>query len=58
MFTAPDGAGVADASGAGHFGPNPATNPSFTHPGHRPPVVRTLRSTLPEATTGSDHSKP
>jgi NADPH:quinone reductase-like Zn-dependent oxidoreductase len=30
-------AAVADASGAGHFGPNPATNPNFTHPGHRPP---------------------
>lgn len=23
--------GAADASGAGHFGPNPATNPNFTH---------------------------
>jgi hypothetical protein len=55
VFTAPDGAAVADASGAGHFGPNPATNPNFTHPGHRPRVVRTLRSTLSEATIGSDH---
>jgi hypothetical protein len=23
--------GAADATGAGHFGPNPATNPNFTH---------------------------
>jgi hypothetical protein len=37
VFTKPDGAAVADASGASHFGPNPATNPNFTHPGHRPP---------------------
>lgn len=29
----------ADASGAGHFGPNPATNPNFTHLATAPSVI-------------------
>ncbi|OBH92814.1 alpha/beta hydrolase [Mycobacterium sp. E2733] len=31
--------GAADASGAGHFGPNPATNPNFTHLATGPATV-------------------
>ncbi|SRX92176.1 alpha/beta hydrolase [Mycobacterium shimoidei] len=31
--------GGADASGAGHFGPNPATNPNFTHLATGPATV-------------------
>jgi hypothetical protein len=31
--------GAADASGAGHFGPNPATNPNFTHLATAPATV-------------------
>jgi hypothetical protein len=55
VITAPDGAAAADTSGAGQFGPNPATNPNFTHPGHRPPGGADAASTLSEATIGSDH---
>jgi hypothetical protein len=31
--------GAADATGAGHFGPNPATNPNFTHLATGPATV-------------------
>ncbi|BBZ71691.1 alpha/beta hydrolase [Mycobacterium paraseoulense] len=31
--------GTADATGAGHFGPNPATNPNFTHLATGPATV-------------------
>jgi hypothetical protein len=41
VVTAPDGAAVADASGAGHFGPNP---------GHQPP----LHPPWPPAPGGAD----
>jgi hypothetical protein len=36
---AEDALAGADASGAGHFGSNPATNPNFTHLGTAPSVI-------------------
>jgi hypothetical protein len=36
---AEDALAGADASGARHFGPNPATNPNFTHLGTAPSVI-------------------
>jgi hypothetical protein len=38
---AEDALAGADASGAGHFGPNSATNPNFTHLATGPSVIST-----------------
>jgi hypothetical protein len=50
VFTPPDGADVADAYGAGHSGPNPATVTILAQSG-----APSRSPTLSEATTGSDY---